>query len=241
MFAQVPVLHRKKPGAEVRHNDWHSGNPLWGKTTSWPRLRFCWRPPVVCGKSGQVGSIFFSSNHLQDCSSLWCQQVGYLGRVSAIHRSNPWLRGQSQNCLEQGGSGGSLQKKKPSGITNSKMKWSNFRSTTKNWCESMVLSCGRYPRLYFSFTAYFTRPFQGNQCTRVSENLRWILLGPTAQTRSLPSSFRERASEPFWWPSRLAKVRSSRKDSAKLNYRVVHKHQHCLAFLLNTWILDLYG
>ena len=54
MFAQVPVLHRKKPSAEVRHNDWHSGNPLWGKTTSWPRLRFCWRPPVVCGKSGQV-------------------------------------------------------------------------------------------------------------------------------------------------------------------------------------------
>ena len=232
------MLHRKKPSAEVRHNDWHSGNPLWGKTTSWPRLRFCWRPPVVCGKSGQVGSSQYSSPQiifrivlLFDANKLDISDE-FRRSIEAIHGYEDKVR-IVLNKADQVAT--------PSRKTIWKMKWSNFRSTTKNWCESMVLSCGRYPRFNFSFTAYFTRPFQGNQCTRVSENLRWILLGPTAQTRSLPSSLRERASEPFWWPSRLAKVRSSRKDSAKLNYRVVHKHQHCLAFLLNTWILDLYG
>ena len=117
-YSQVPVLDRKEPSVEVCDDDRHPGNPLRRETASWPRLRFRRRPPVVCWESGQVeyssaslstkyhpGLSWYSLKFLnptQDCSPLWCQQVGYLGRVPEIHRSHPWIRGQSQNCVEQG-------------------------------------------------------------------------------------------------------------------------------------------
>ena len=85
-------------------------------------------------------------NPTQDCSPLWCQQVGYLGRVSEIHRSHPWLRGQSQNCLEQGRPG---LKNVFNQLWTRRIKVNFrklFRLTTKSWCECMVLSCGQYLR-----------------------------------------------------------------------------------------------
>ena len=38
----------------------------------------------------------------QDRASLWREQVGHLGRVPPFDRGDPWLRRQSQDCLEQG-------------------------------------------------------------------------------------------------------------------------------------------
>ena len=152
----------------------------------------------------------------QDRASLWREQVGHLGRVPPFDRGDPWLRRQSQDCLEQGRPGEdgdwnahlNVQINEDMNLTHSEQVDHQELMRVYGalmWSISKVRHFRPQGKAHIS--SHHDLFLKGDQCARVSENLRRLFLGPAAQARSLSSPFRKRAPESFWWPSRSSKVR----------------------------------